>query len=213
MRTSSCCDHPLLCEFDDLLRTAITEICNFTLSYDQWKQASLPVRCGGLGVRSVSKITWSAFLASAASTLSLQTLILRRTQVNELNTGQSLMNWRSLSKETLELAQPRDSTQRACDEAVGNQSFKSLLVTQSEPYHRARLLAASAAHSGDWLLAMPISACGYRLTDDAVGVAVGMCLGTELGKVHKCTCGASVDTRGTHAFFCRHNPGRAQRHH
>jgi len=81
------------------------------------------------------------------------------------------------------------------------QSFKSLLVTQSEPYHRARLLAASAAQSVDWLSSMPIFACGQRLTDDEVHVAVGMRQGTELGQVYKCTCGASVDTRGTHAFF------------
>jgi len=43
------------------------------------------------------------------------------------------------------LAQPPDSSQRARDEAVSNQSFKALLVTQSEPYHRAMLLAAFAA--------------------------------------------------------------------
>ena len=60
---------------------------------------------------------------------------------------------------------------------------------------------------------MPISACGLRLTDEAVRVAVGLRLGTELVQVHKCTCGASVDTRGTHAFSCGRNPGRAQRHH
>jgi len=29
----------------------------------------------------------------------------------------------------------------------------------------------------------------------------------------KCTCGACVDISGTHAFSCRHNTGRAQRHH
>jgi len=51
------------------------------------------------------------------------------------------------------------------------------------------------------------------LIDDAVRVAVSLRLGTELGQVHKCTCGASVDTRGIHAFSCRHNPGRAQRYH
>jgi len=75
---------------------------------------------------------------------------------------------------------------------LNKKKIKSLLATQSEPYHRARLLASSAAHSGDWLSAKPISACGLRLTDDAVRVAVGMRLGTELGQVHKCTCGASV---------------------
>ena len=51
------------------------------------------------------------------------------------------------------------------------------------------------------------------MTDDAVRIAVGMRLGTELGQVHCCTCGANVDIRGTHAFSCGNNPGRAQRHH
>lgn len=39
---------------DNLLRSAVTKICNVKLSDDQWSQASLPVRSGGLGVRSVS---------------------------------------------------------------------------------------------------------------------------------------------------------------
>ena len=99
------------------------------------------------------------------------------------------------------LSQPQDSSQKAWDTAVVNHSFKAMLDAQTKPYHRARLLAASAAHSGDWLLAMPISACGLRLTDDAVRVAVGMRLDTELGQVHRCTCGANVDTRETHAFY------------
>jgi len=103
--------------------------------------------------------------------------------------------------------------ERAWDKQWAISLSSHLLVTLSEPYHRARLLAASAAQSGDWLSAIPISACGLRLTNDAVRVAVGMRLGTELGQVHKCTCGASLDTRGTYAFSCRHNPGRAQRHH
>jgi len=58
---------------------------------------------------------------------------------------------------------------------------------------------------------MLISACGLRLTDDAERVAVGMRLGTELGQLLKRICGASVITRGTHAFSCRDNPRRAQR--
>jgi len=75
------------------------------------------------------------------------------------------------------------------------------------------LSAAAAVHSGDWLSAVPISACRLRLSDEEVRVAVGLRLGTELGQVHRCMCGDTVDTRGTHAFSCRHNPGRTQRHH
>ena len=97
MRTSPCCDHPKLSEFDDLLRTAVNKNCNVSQSNDQWTQASLPVRSGGLEVRSVSKLASSAFLASAASTLSLQTLILQKCQADVVDNSASLLNWQSLS--------------------------------------------------------------------------------------------------------------------
>jgi len=38
---------------------------------------------------------------------------------------------------------------------------------------KARYLASMALHSGDWLLALPITSCGLRLDDEAVRVAVG----------------------------------------
>jgi len=52
-------------------------------SDSQWLQASLPVRYGGLGVRRVSSLALPAYLASAASTLSLQNEILSRCAVSE----------------------------------------------------------------------------------------------------------------------------------
>ena len=62
--------------FDSLLRSAVQGITNSDLSDIQWLQASLPVRDGGLGVRHVSSLALPAFLASAASTPSLQVDIL-----------------------------------------------------------------------------------------------------------------------------------------
>jgi len=46
------------------------------LSDSEWLQASLPVRHGGLGIRSAQMLAPSAFLASAASTHDLQQSIL-----------------------------------------------------------------------------------------------------------------------------------------
>jgi len=91
------------------------------------------------------------------------------------------------------------------------------LVFQVFACNAIRTLSSSQAArclccSRDWLSAMSISACGLRFTDDAVRVAVGMRLGTEIGPVRMCTCGAS-GARRTHDFSCRHNPGKAQRHH
>src|SRR6218665_2235893 len=46
-----------------------------------------------------------------------------------------------------------------------------------DEYHRARLRAATAAHAGDWLLALPHSACGLRLDDEAIRIAACLRLG------------------------------------
>ena len=91
--------------------------------------------------------------------------------------------------------------------------FTNLLNKQSEPFHRARMLAASAQHSGDWLHALPITACGLRLSDDAVRIAVGLRLGCKFCEPHKCFCGAVVDESGRHGLSCRRSAGRIARHH
>ena len=68
LRSALCVGHDLLSTFDDLQRSAICRVCNVSLTDDQWLQASLPVRSGGLGIRRVSSLASSAFLASAAGT-------------------------------------------------------------------------------------------------------------------------------------------------
>ena len=49
--------------------------------------------------------------------------------------------------------------------------------THSSPFQRANLLAARVTHSGDWLLALPITACELRLDDEAVRIAVALTMG------------------------------------
>jgi hypothetical protein len=78
IRNPPCAGHPLLSKFNDLLHTATSKICNIALSNDQWLQASLPVKNGGLGIRRVASLATSAYLASTAGTLGLQNRILGR---------------------------------------------------------------------------------------------------------------------------------------
>ena len=75
-----------------------------------------------------------------------------------------------------------------------------------------RLLASRAPHSGDWLQAWPITACGLRLDDESIRVAVGLRLGSRLCAPHTCPCGAEVDARGSHGLSCRRSAGRQTRH-
>ena len=84
-----------------------------------------------------------------------------------------LNNWQSLS------GLPADDVilvgrQRVLDSVVVGYVFESLVNKQTTQYHRARLLATAATHSGDWLRTAPTSACGLRLNDGAIRVAVGL---------------------------------------
>ena len=82
LRCSPSVDHSCLQAFDSMLRAGIQRITNSDLSDSQWLQASLPVEDGGLGVRRVISLALPAFLASAASTLSLQVALAPITDIS-----------------------------------------------------------------------------------------------------------------------------------
>jgi len=97
------------------------------------------------------------------------------------------------------LASPDDSDahkQRSWDKAVVDAEFSQLFNKYTEPNNLARLLAAVAPHSGDWLHTVPISAYGLHLDDSAIRVAVGLRLGCALCEAHQCPCGATADPLG-----------------
>ena len=56
------------------------------------------------------------------------------------------------------------------------------MANSNDDYNKARLLAVTAPHCGDWLLALPISFCGLRLDDEAVRVSVGLRLDCKIGE-------------------------------
>ena len=76
LRCSPCFGKEALEEFGSLLRSGLCTITNLAVSDHQWIQASLSVSAGGLGIRRVLSLAQPAFLASAASTHSLQSLLL-----------------------------------------------------------------------------------------------------------------------------------------
>ena len=60
LRTSRCADNRILPYFDETLKSGIITILNVDISNDQWLQASLPVRNGGLEIRSGEMLAPSA---------------------------------------------------------------------------------------------------------------------------------------------------------
>jgi hypothetical protein len=178
----------------------------------QWLQASLPVRLGGLGVRRVFSLASSAFLASAVGTRDLQNKILQfNILLSDNDFDFCLTQWR----DTHNLPVPDQSAatkQRSWDKSLVEREFSLLMQQQADDHNKARLLAVSAKHSGDWLHATPISSCGLRLDDEAIRIAVGLRLGAEVCQPHTCTCGNIADALGTHALSCKRSSGKFVRH-
>jgi len=189
---------------------AATSVTNSDLTDIQWMQASMPVKHGGLGIRRVSSLANPAFLASAASTLSLQDQILA---LSPCSTDQFLNSYLSCwSTSAGPLSAPLPGKQSFWDK-LGLQNDRAFIEDSfAEPSQKARFLASVAPHNGDWLLAVPVANCSLRLDDEAVRVAVSMRLGLALCAPHSCLCGDQVDAIDLHAMVCKKAPSRIARH-
>ena len=152
------------------------------------------------------------FLASAASTQELQACILQSCHIGTDDVIElTISTWRT----RYGADEPsRDSAhkQSAWDKAAIDNAVGILFDNCRDERDKARLLAVRAPHSSDWLHALPISACGLRLDDKTIRVAVGLRLGADICEPHTCPCGSYVDSRGTHGMSCRSSAGRQSRH-
>ena len=76
--------------------------------------------------------------------------------------------------------------QSAWDGLVVGQEKASFQSGLQSPRDRASFLAAASPHSGEWLNALPLAACGLSLDDEAVRVAVALRLGLQVCAPHEC---------------------------
>jgi hypothetical protein len=212
IRTSYCVDNDLLARFDVIVRAGLGEVLNVQLSDDQWLQSSLPVREGGLGVRSVVSLAPSAFLASAVSTRPLQQEILPFFfQFPDVTFDCCLARWSELTS-AAPVDGPAATRQRSWDAHMVGVMRQHLMSVCCSDLDRARILAVSAPHSGDWLHATPSANCGLFLENEELRVAVCVRIGATICVPHDCSCGTKVDAQGLHGFSCKKGAGKHIRH-
>jgi len=171
------------------------------LNDDQWLQASLPVRNAGLRIHSAQTLAPSTFLASAASTLTLQQSILPDSisLLEDSSITSVETKWSSLSGSIFP-AREEQHMQKAWDKPVTENHQVLIMSRAVHATDKARLLAAGSPHSGDCLHAPPIASVGLRLSDEAVRVAVAHRLGCKACEPHSCLCGKAVDVWGLHGL-------------
>ena len=214
LRCTYTADHPALSVLDGKLRDLMGRILNVDLSDQQWIQATLPVKWGGLGIRRSTQVAPSAFLASTAGVEVLGSSILPQGRVPPSDglIDTALASWRNQGG----VNPPSGSDaqiQKCWDQPLIKATSDSLLQAAGDDHTKARLLASLAPHAGDWLNAPPISSVGLRLTNEALRVAVGLRLGATICSPHDCRCSAPVDARGYHGLSCMRSAGRQQRHY
>ena len=217
LRTSPCFLSPKLQEYDNLLRSIVSSIVNIRFGEDDpaWTQATLPVKSGGLGIRSAVQLAPSAYMASAAACSELVSIVLPP-QLQDFTASAYLDEARAQWSCGHDLPPPEGTgqqLQKAWDAVRVTAIKDKLLQDAPDARSRARLLASSARESGVWLNAPPSSSLGLRMDDTAIRVAVGLRLGCTLCKPHNCHhCGAAVDALATHGLSCKQSEGRHFRH-
>ena len=139
LRAAPCVDNPALEHFDSMLRSRLSKIVNCELSDLAWIQAGLPIRDGGLGVRSVALLAPSAFLASAAATLDLQDAVLSEMeQESDKYVPHVAARWSQMF-EAEPLSGCAARSQRSWDAAVINHGKSALVLPNMNPIDMAQI--------------------------------------------------------------------------
>jgi hypothetical protein len=198
-----------LTAFDTMVRNGQEVILNIRFTDQIWEQSSLPVACGGIGIRSARDLSIPAFLASISGTSSLVSTLVPNLPALDPTYSEALELWKELSGNAVE---PQSFRQKDWEFPILELRTAALLESATTRCHLARLRAVSRAESGAWLNALPCPALGTLMDNETVRIAAGLRLGAELCHPHTCRCGAQVDQFGTHGLSCQKNAGRIPRH-
>jgi hypothetical protein len=217
LRCAACYKSTVLREFDGVIQHTLKIILNVDLADDVWTQATLPVSSGGLGVRLATDLALPAFLSSVNGAASF-TLKLLPSRLHAVSGDRdpacvaACLEWQTRCASTVP-DPAKSGIQKAWDLPVVSRKREELLSAAQTQVGRARLIAAAAPHSGDFLhAAEPCSSIGTRLDDISLRIAVALRLGSAICAPHTCVCGQQVDSSGTHGLACRKSAGRHVRH-
>ena len=191
----------ILDTIDALISDTLVKCINVQLPGNTWSQATLPLRFGGLGVRSVADLALPCYISSINSSLELVHKIY--TAVGEATVPESLLSAVAEFQARFPYCEMPDGEavmrQRAWDDISCTTRFSDLIAPANQ-VHRARLLAAKEPHSGAWLKTVPLPNLGLHLDDATIRVAVALRVGATICEPQNCRCGRLVDRLGHHGL-------------
>ena len=196
----------LLAEYDVITLSTTEASCNIQFDDNNWSQAKLPVRYGGLGLRTAADLVLSTFLSSRSASISLANDILRQ-PTNKQEDDDEIRTWldRNLVL-TFNTHRQINWDDIQCSSAVAT------LVPVLNQHRLACFMAASRPESGVWLSCVPSNRVGTFIDNDSLRIGVALRGGLTVSIPHRCKCGTTVDAFGTHPLSCRLSAGRIPGH-
>ena len=210
----------VLLRFDRGLHHSLESLSSSSISDLPWRQATLPTRLGGLGLREAHRSSSAAFVGSCNSsrTLSLRLLFtpsmpfsppdgsdsMSPTSVfpGELECRQCLADLLPPNSTALSVNSTQHSIQRALDDALKS-SVRSSLCSLRE---QARFNAVTFPHVGAWLRAIPNPNLSLAMSPREFVTALRLRLGVPVfsppPRSIRCVCGHILDVFGDHALGC-----------
>ena len=197
--------HPeLMAEYDVITLSTTEALCNIHFDDNSWSQAKLPVRYCGLGLCTAADLALPAFLSSRAASISLVNDILRQ-PTNKQEDDDEVRAWLDRN-----LVLPSSTHKKKNWDDIQCSSAVATFVPVLNQHRLACFMAASRPESGVWLNCVPNNRVGTFI--DTLRIGVALRVGLTVCIPHRCKCGTTVDTFGTHPLSCRFSAGHIPRH-
>jgi len=148
--------------FDTTIRINTEKISDVTLGKDSWSQASLPIRHGGLGLRSAADLSLPCFLSSSFACQGLVNRLLPSLTLPHGEVINATVTWSALHDSSPQ----QKETQSAWDNLACRDSLTALLDTPS-PWNHCRLLTAQKSHTAAWSEAFLIASIGNLMSSQS----------------------------------------------
>ena len=211
---STPCWHAMneLIEYDRLIKLSMERIINCQVDAKAWRESSLSVKCGGMGLRNVTNLCFSSFLGSFHSVYDLlQEILPPHIQLSVDLVFEASDAWQSITDKEL-LSNPASSSQHKWDDIICHSIQQEVFSSHTSDIDKARGLANLTPESSSWLNALPCSSLGTLLDDQSFRISVSLRLGIPICHPHNCICGQNVDKFGRHGLACRKSEGRKSKH-
>ena len=214
-------DHHMsaLSHFDTSVRACFDTFTGIHTSDSQWARATLPIRSGGIGLRSLSSHAAAAYLASRSACHSLcKDLDPQHTWEVEDVTSSAYaavahVNSVVAVEDRLQTSVPDKVQQKSISSSIDSASF-SLLVAEADPSCRAHLCLQKKKGAGACFVKPPTEKSESQINPELFVTMLKRRLRVPFtdGPFYCPFCDGVCDIYGDHALVCSGGGDRTKRH-